>query len=172
MNEKQHIEQISIREGSPDDVDELVSLANRADVKRLVPFTDVVPRGEEYFRKVLKFQSNDFWVRVATLDGEIVGFISGEPTINLKTKERIEGVEHIKTLVVDPKHWGKKIGGRLVSEAIEIAKKKRKKQIELWTHETNSRAQRLYEGKGFKLTGERKEAENTNEWIVHYSLNI
>ena len=54
----------------------------------------------------------------------------------------------------------------------EVAKKKGRKQIELWTHETNSRAQRLYKGKGFKLTGEKKKAENTNEWIVHYSLNI
>ena len=166
------MEQLLIRNGNIDDVDELVALANRADIARLEPFADIVPRTEEYFRKVLKFESSDFWVKVATLDGEIVGFITGKPTINLDTKERIEGVEHIKTLVVDPKHWGKRIGGRLVREAIEVAKKKGRKQIELWTHETNLRAQRLYEGKGFKLTGERKEAENTNEWIVHYTLDV
>src|SRR3989344_4977447 len=172
MTAEKATEQLQIREGTEKDVDELVNLANRADKSRLEPFADVAPRGKEGFRKVLKLSESDFWVRVATLDGKIVGFISGEPTINLDTKERIEGVEHIKTLIVDPQLWGKKIGGALVSDAIEVAKKKSRKQIELWTHETNSRAQKLYEGKGFKLTAEKKEAENTNEWIVHYSLDI
>jgi len=169
---KENIEKLQIKEGNLDDVDELVSIANKADEVRLEPFAGVEPRGEEGFRKVLKFSEKDFWVRVAILNGKIVGFISGEPTINLNTKEKIEGVEHIKTLIVEPQLWGKKIGGSLVSDAIEVAKKKGRKQIELWTHETNSRAQRLYKGKGFKLTGEKKKAENTNEWIVHYSLNI
>src|SRR3972149_9311699 len=172
MTEGKLTDALHIREGNKEDVEELVSLANKADEARLEPFAGVDPRGEEGFRKVLKFNESDFWIRVATLNGKIVGFISGEPTINLDTKERIEGVEHIKTLIVDPEFWGKKIGGSLVSDAIEVAKKKGRKQIELWTHETNLRAQRLYEGKGFKLTGERKKAENTNEWIVHYSLKI
>ena len=172
MAEEKLTEQLQIREGTKKDVDELIALANRADETRLEPFANVNPRGQEGFRKELKVGENDLWVRGATLNGKIVGFISGEPTINLNTKERIEGVEHLKTLVVDPELWGKKIGGSLVSNAIEVAKKKGRKQIELWTHETNLRAQRLYEGKGFKLTGERKKAENTDEWIVHYSLNI
>jgi len=172
MTAEKATEQLQIREGTEKDVDELVDLANRADEARLEPFADVAPRGKEGFRKVLKLSESDFWVRVATLDGKIVGFITGEPTINLDTKERIEGVEHLKTLIVDPEFWGKKIGGSLVSDAIEFTKKKGRKQIELWTHETNLRAQRLYEGKGFKLTGERKKADNTNELIVHYSLNI
>lgn len=172
MTEEKLTQQLQIRTGNIDDVDELVSLANKADEARLEPFAGIEPRGEEGFRKVLKFNESDFWVRVATFNGKIVGFISGEPTINLDTKERIKGVEHIKTLIVDPELWGKKIGGSLVNDAIEVVKKKGRKQIELWTHETNSRAQRLYEGKGFKLTGERKKAENTNEWIVHYSQDI
>lgn len=169
---KEYVEKLQIREGNIGDLDKLVLLANKADEARLEPFADVAPRGEGGFRKVLKVGESDFWVRVATLNSKIVGFISGEPTINLDTKERIEGVEHIKTLIVDPQLWGKKIGGSLVTKAIEVAKKRGRKQIELWTHETNSRAQRLYEGKGFKLTGEKKKAENTDEWIVHYSLDI
>src|SRR3989338_8746438 len=94
-------EQLQIREGTEKDVDELVDLANRADEARLEPFADVAPRGKEGFRRVLKLRESGFWARVATLDGKIVGFITGEPTINLDTKERIEGVEHLKTLIVD-----------------------------------------------------------------------
>lgn len=172
MAEKKLSEQLQIREGNIDDVEELVSLANKADEARLEKFTDVTPRGEEGFRKALKIDERDFWVKVATLNDLTVGFISGEPTINLDTKERIEGVEHIKTLIVKPELWGKKIGGSLVTDAIEEARRKGRKQIELWTHETNTRAQRLYEGKGFKLTGEKKKAENTDEWIVHYSYDF
>ena len=172
MTEEKLTELLQVREGKVRDIEELISLANRADKARLEPYPDVEPRGEERFRKVLKMNETDFWVIIATINDKIVGFISGEPTINIDTKERVEGVEHIKTLAVDPQIWGKKIGGLLVSKAIEVVQKKGRKQIELWTHETNSRAQRLYEGRSFKLTGEKKKAENTDEWIVHYSLDI
>lgn len=163
---------IEIREGNEKDVVELVSLANRADEARLELVSDAQSRGEESFRKALeKIKSRDFWTRLAVLDGKVAGFISGEPTIDEKSGEKIEGVEHIKTLVVDPEAWGKGIGKSLVSEAIEVSRKKGRKQVELWTHESNLRAQRLYEGKGFKFTGERKKSEQ-NEWIIHYSLDI
>jgi len=154
---------IEIRSGSLKNAEELKAIFVKADKAR----TDAscpIPQLDQDLKK------RNSWVKMAVIDGKIVGFISGEPTVI--DNKPVEGIEHIKSVAVDPDYWGQGIGRLLLDKTLESLKQKGKKGAELWTHETNERAQKLYEGRGFKKTGEKKSSERTGEPIIHYSLDF
>ena len=66
----------------------------------------------------------------------------------------LEG-EWIDQLYVDPDHYGKAHGSRLIA----VAKRERPAGLKLWTFEANSGARRFYERHGFVVTG-RTDGEN------------
>ena len=74
-------------------------------------------------------------VRIALLDGQVVGFIAASP-------------ESVPALYVHVDHIGQGIGRRL----LDWAKEQSSGHLWLYTFERNVRAQRFYESNGFTAT--------------------
>ena len=72
------------------------------------------------------------------------------------SEEPVPGLAHLSLVMVRPEHWGQGIGGRLLDAAVAEARKRRFTRIQLWTHEHNSRGQRLYTSRAFARTGRTK----------------
>ena len=81
-------------------------------------------------------------------DGVVKGFI------------RISGTE-IKKLFVEPALQGQGIGATLLAFAIET-----RQCASLWALEKNTRALAFYKRHGFSITTERKNEEDTDEYLV------
>lgn len=81
---------------------------------------------------------------VAELGGEVAGYLVVEDMpIGL----------YIIRVAVDPPHWGKGVGTRLLAEAIAMARTQRAFPVRLNTQRSNRRARRLYAWFGFRPTG-------------------
>lgn len=152
-----------IKDGSIENAGELKAIFIRADRARTNNSCPVPQLDQDLAKK-------DSWVKMAVIDGKIVGFISGEPTVI--DDRPVEGFEHIKSVAVDPEYWGQGIGGQLLDNTLDSLRKRGKKGLELWTGEANERAQKLYESRGFKKTGEKKPYELNGAPIIHYSFEF
>lgn len=62
----------------------------------------------------------------------------------------IPGLCHINMVFVMPDAWGEGIGSQLVDATLAEARRRGFSRAQLWTHEDNERAQRLYRGRGFR----------------------
>lgn len=64
---------------------------------------------------------------------------------------------HISMVFVDPDHWGRRIGRQLLDTVADHAARRGHLVLQLWTAQTNHRAQRLYQRAGFRPTGHTKD---------------
>ena len=76
----------------------------------------------------------------------------------------VDGKE-IRKLVVEPVLQGNSIGKKLLEFAVSEMK-----TDFLWALEKNKRAIAFYERNGFSLSGERKNEEDTEEYLVKMKL--
>ena len=83
----------------------------------------------------------------------------------------IEGLLHVEAVFVAPERWGAGLGGELVEAVLSEARSRGYGHAQLWTHARNRRAQRLYEGRGFRRTG-RKKRGDIGEAIVHLERDL
>ena len=104
----------------------------------------VSKKAKEYEAEAEKFFVYD--------DGAIKGFIM------------VDGKE-IRKLFVEPVLQGNSIGKKLLEFAVF-----EKKADFLWALEKNKRAIAFYERNGFSLSGERKNEEDTEEYLVKMKL--
>jgi RimJ/RimL family protein N-acetyltransferase len=79
----------------------------------------------------------------------------------------IQDLCHVGAVFVAPGRWGAGLGGELVEAVLSEARSRGYGRAQLWTHADNTRAQRLYENRGFRRTGRGKE-DDLGETIVHY----
>ena len=79
----------------------------------------------------------------------------------------IQGLCHVGAVFVAPGRWGAGLGAELVEAVLSEARSRGYGRAQLWTHADNTRAQRLYENRGFRRTGRGKE-DDLGETIVHY----
>ena len=86
-------------------------------------------------------------VRVARIDGEVVGWVSFDAS---RDKDAAGTVE-IWALYVDPAHWSSGIGRELWRRARERLLERGFMSISLWVLAANARAIRFYEAAGFAL---------------------
>lgn len=63
---------------------------------------------------------------------------------------------HISMVFVHPEHWGRGIGHLLLDHVAALAWNRGHTRLQLWTGQSNHRAQRLYLHAGFVLTGRTK----------------
>ena len=103
---------------------------------------------------------------VAEAAGGIVGMALGvQGRADDGAGPPIEGLCHVSMVFVAPDRWGEGIGGRLVDALLAEARTRGYDRAQLWTQEGNHGARRLYEGRGFGLSG--REKDEFGERIVH-----
>ncbi len=83
----------------------------------------------------------------------------------------IRGLCHIGAVFVHPSRWGEGIGGGLVDAVLAEARSRGYDRAQLWTNARNPRAHRLYERRGFGLTG-REGRDDFWQSIVHYARRL
>jgi len=94
-----------------------------------------------------------FWV--ARLDGQIVGSVG---------VERLpDGRAELHRLYLDATLRGRGVGRALVEAVIGWCRAAGVRQLTLWSDTRFDRAHRLYEGMGFKKTGERELPDDPND---------
>lgn len=159
---------LKLRALAPSDIPLLRGLTERAESARRGARVAAhhVP-GEENWQKHLTAAGG--WGRVAVLDDVPVGFVLGFPTDDEKNDHH---TQHLKYLMVEPAIWGRGVGGRLLEWATEHLRGRGVRAVELWTEEDNTRSRRLYERKGYRLTGSRKTHRESGDVIVQYRLNL
>ena len=105
---------------------------------------------------------------VADDAGEVVGMGLGmQGLADDGAGPPIPGLCHVSMIFVAPDRWGEGIGGRIVDAVLAEARSRGYDRVQLWTHVDNLRAQRLYEGRGFRRSG-READDDLGEGIVHY----
>jgi ribosomal protein S18 acetylase RimI-like enzyme len=83
------------------------------------------------------------------------------------SREPLPGLAHVSMVAVRPDRWGRRLGGLVLDLAQLEARKRGFTHAQLWTHETNRRAQRLYERLGWAASGKTK-SDDHGELIRHY----
>jgi ribosomal protein S18 acetylase RimI-like enzyme len=77
---------------------------------------------------------------------------------------------HVSMVFVDPERWGRGVGSQLL-DALHLEMRARDwKTSSLWTRSDNTRARRLYEGRGYILTED--VTHLGGQEIVRYELQI
>jgi len=110
----------------------------------------------------------DAMLLVAERDGRIVGM-----TLAVDAREdhgrgpAIPGLCHVSLVFVSPGEWGQGIGGLLLDALLGEVRRRGYRRAELWTHQTNLRAQRLYTCRQFALTGD-AEVNPAGEKIMRF----
>jgi ribosomal protein S18 acetylase RimI-like enzyme len=79
----------------------------------------------------------------------------------------LPGLAHVSMVAVRPDRWGQGLGALVLDLAQLEARKRGFTRAQLWTHETNRRAQRLYERHGWAASGRRKIDDHGGR-IRHY----
>ncbi|MGH2834217.1 MAG: GNAT family N-acetyltransferase [Solirubrobacteraceae bacterium] len=78
---------------------------------------------------------------------------------------------HISMVFVAPAWWGLGIGGELLDALHPEMRERDWRVASLWTRSSNERARRLYEGRGYRVTGEVKQLPGGEE-ILRYELQL
>ncbi|MDP9353160.1 MAG: GNAT family N-acetyltransferase [Chloroflexota bacterium] len=113
-------------------------------------------------------QKSDSFLLVADDEGEVVGMALGmQGLAGDGTGPPVLGLCFVSMVFVAPDHWGKGLGGSILDAVLSEARSRGYARAELWTHADNLRAQRLYEGRGFRRSG-REMANDGGESIVQY----
>ena len=94
--------------------------------------------------------------------GELVGMALLTPATS-----RPDDVSVLQMVFVSPGCWGEGVGGRLVDAALAEARAMGYARCQLWTHASDERVRRLYEGRGFERSG-RQQIGESGDRIVHY----
>jgi len=79
----------------------------------------------------------------------------------------VPGLLHVSMVAVHPDAWGRHLGALVLESTQREGRKRGFTSAQLWTHETNRRAQRLYERLGWTVSG-RTKADDSGEPIRHY----
>ena len=158
-----------IRAGEPRDVEAAAAVWLAANAARRGD-RSVPPGHEARVRGAL--QRADTFVVIAEDADAIVGMGAAmQGRADDGAGPPIPGLCHVGMVAVGPERWGEGIGGRIVDALCATARTRRYRAAQLWTHADNVRAQRLYDGRGFRPSGRRK-TDDFGEPIVHYECPL
>ena len=80
----------------------------------------------------------------------------------------IPGLAHVTMVAVDPSRWGRGLGAAVVTRAQAEARALGYTEAQLWTQQSNDRADRLYRRLGWTVSG-RTTTDDHGEPIRHYT---
>ena len=159
---------VEVRRGGAADVEAALGVWRRAHEAR--SGTVAEPGLMDTVRNRLLADGSGFLV--AMDDAVVVGMAAGMPArADDGAGPEVPGLCHLGMVFVSPSRWGEGIGNRLVEEALIEAPGRGYDRIQLWTHEDNHRAQRLYAAHGFAPTG-RTMVDDRGELIGHWMRGL
>jgi GNAT superfamily N-acetyltransferase len=85
--------------------------------------------------------------------------------------EPVPGLMHVSTVAVLPERWGQRLGEIVLGDVLDEGRRRGYELAQLWTHESNRGAQRLYERTGWTPSG-RTTIDARGEAIRHYLLDL
>ncbi|MGI5215887.1 N-acetyltransferase family protein [Plantactinospora sp. CA-290183] len=105
---------------------------------------------------------------VASVGDEVLGMALAEPGRDQDGHgARLAELCHISMVFVHPDHWGRRLGLLLLEGITRHATRQGYGHLQVWTGESNSRAQRLYQRAGFTLSG-RVLLLDSGEPVLHF----
>ena len=153
-----------IRRGGAEDIEPAVAVWLAANTVRR---EGLAPRSEQAARARGHVSNPEAFLLIAEDAGDVVGMALGVQALSDDgAGAPVRGLCHISMVFVAPDYWGRGIGGRLVDALLPEARSRAYDRAQLWTQSDNARARRLYEGRGFVLSG--REKDEFGERIVHY----
>lgn len=87
------------------------------------------------------------------------------------SSEVIPGLAHVTMVAVHPDRWGQGLGSAVLEAVLAGARERGFTRAQLWTHETNLRAQRLYLRLGWTASG-RTTRDDYGELIRQYVRSL
>jgi ribosomal protein S18 acetylase RimI-like enzyme len=115
-----------------------------------------------------KLTDPDALVLVASVGDEALGMALAEPGRDQDGHgARLEELCHISMVFVHPDHWGRRMGLLLLEGISEHAHKQGYAHLQVWTGESNDRAQHLYRRAGFTPSG-RTLLLDSGEPVLHF----
>ncbi len=153
-----------------DDLEAIAALWFRAQAaRRPGPFVTIADSRALVAQRVAQPGS---WFIFAAEGQRVVGIAYGAPGRNDDGLGKpIRGLLHLGMIAVEPHDWGRGIGKGLVQQSFAMARERAFREMQLWTHADNLRAQKLFEGLGFTRSG-RIKRDPRGETIVHYACSL
>lgn len=110
---------------------------------------------------------------LADQDGELVAMVLVLQALDHDgaSPDPLPGLAHISMVAVRPDRWGQGLGALVLEVARRDARNRGFTRAQLWTHETNRRAQRLYKRLGWVASG-RTKIDDHGEPIRHYMSEL
>ncbi len=136
--------------------------ATQADYPDIIELHKSEDWGLDTPRTLKHFQEQGNEIIVAELNNQIIGKMD----LMQKKRQNVEFL-YVERLILKKEHRSKGIGKKFLEYAIEEAKKRNLKFLDVAVRDENEIAKKLYQGSGFKIIGRkvymRKEISTTNE---------
>jgi ribosomal protein S18 acetylase RimI-like enzyme len=151
----------------PGEIEAAVDVWRQANIAR-----GKIPSHERVARVRTKLSDPSALVIVAADDVGLVGMALAEPGRDQDgTGDLSPELCHISMIFVHPDHWGRHIGQHLIDAVAEHATRRGHTDLQLWTGDSNERAQRLYRRAGFLPSGRTKQLD-TGEAVIHLVRSV
>lgn len=158
---------VSTRLARPVDLDDALHVWSEANLAR-----SKVPSQERFARVRTKLADPSALLIVAADGGELIGMALAEPGRDDDgAGQPLPELCHISMVFVHPNYWGKAIGQHLLTSVATYAAKQGYSLLQLWTGQSNERAQRLYRRAGFELSG-RTQKLDSGELVLHLTRPV
>ncbi|MGV2939331.1 arsinothricin resistance N-acetyltransferase ArsN1 family A [Mesobacillus sp. LC4] len=139
---------IIIREASPEDVGEILTIYNEGISDRIATL-ETTTKDKAYMIDWLNKHADRYKVIVAELDGKVIGWASLNP---YNSREAYNGVADL-SVYIKRDYRGKGIGSKLLTFIESIAKEHGFYKMVLFTFAFNELGQGLYRKKGYREVG-------------------
>ena len=143
---------LTVLDGLPADQEAAVRVWHSANVARFLP-----PSIDRVARIWEKLAESQACLVIGHLDADrdVVAMALAEPgRADHGGGAVIRGYGHVSMVFVHPDMWGRGAGRQLLQGLHERASERGWSRMTLWTRASNARARRLYEGQGYRKSGQ------------------